>query len=308
MQPLHGILVAMATPFADDGRSVDEETLRQLIDRTIDDGVHGIVACASTGEFATMTVDERHQVTTITLEQVAGRVPVIVNSGAMSTAEAVELSRDAERRGAAAVMPVAPYYDPLRLDETFAYHAAIASRIDIPIVAYNHPEATGVDLPADFIARLGREIPNVRYVKNSSGSFLHLTQLTTRYKDDIEVLTGIDAFVLPGLQLGAVGCIVGAATFLGAPLVSMFNAWTDGRYDAALTQWRSLVPTLELILDSTDFSYPAAVKAASRLTGLDIGAPRLPLGELGPGEETALLEALRLVPTLEARLAVAGTT
>ncbi|HUA04941.1 MAG TPA: dihydrodipicolinate synthase family protein [Solirubrobacteraceae bacterium] len=306
MESLHGIVTAMATPFVEGGRTVDEETLRRLLDRTIDDGVHGIVACASTGEFATMTVAERHQVVAITLEHVAGRVPVVVNTGAMSTAEAVELSRDAERRGAAAVMPVAPYYDPLRANETFEYHAAIGSSIDIPIVAYNHPEATGVDLPPEFIARLGREIPNVRYVKNSSGSFLHLTQLLTRYSDDIQVLTGIDAFVLPGLELGAVGCIVGAGTFLGAPLVSMFTAWTDGRYEDALGEWRSMLPTLELILEPTNFSYQAAVKAACRLTGLDIGAPRLPLRELGPEDESALLEALRLVPAVEERLSVAA--
>jgi 4-hydroxy-tetrahydrodipicolinate synthase len=306
MQSLHGVIAAMATPFTDDGSAIDEPTLRQLVDRIIDDGVEGLVACASTGEFASMTTDERHCVATITVEQAAGRVPVVVNTGAISTSEAIELSRDAQRRGAAAVMPVAPYYDPLRLEETFAYYATIASNIEIPIVAYNHPEATGVDLPPEFIARLGREIPNVQYVKDSSGSLLHLARLTTRYSDDIHVLSGIDAFVLPALEFGAVGCIVGAANFLGGPIVRVMKAWRESDYDAAVSEWQPLVPALELILDQDRFSFPAAVKAACRLTGLNVGAPRPPLGELDAADETALLDAMQLVPALAERLELAG--
>ena len=302
MESLRGIISAMATPFTEDATAIDEVRLRQLVDRTVEDGADGLVVCASTGEFASMTVAERNEVAAITIEQAAGRVPVVVNTGAMSTAEAIQLSRDAEARGAAAVMPVAPYYDPLRLDETFAYYAAIAANIDIPIVAYNIPEVTGLHLSPEFLGRLGREIANVQYVKDSSGSFLQLARLTSRYADDIKVFCGVDAFVLPALELGAVGCIVGAANFIAGPLARLQEAVSDGDHNLAVSQWATLVPGLLAILDQDRFSFQAAVKSASRLTGLDLGAPRPPLIGVAPSDELEILEALRLIPELAERL------
>jgi 4-hydroxy-tetrahydrodipicolinate synthase len=301
---LHGVVAAIATPFTDGGRDVDEVTLRRLVDRTIDDGADGLIACASTGEFATMTPAEREAVTQITIEQANGHVPVAVNTGAMSTAEAIRLSRDAERRGASAVMPVAPYYDPLRLDETFEYHRAIGLAVDIPVIAYNHPETTGVELPPAFIARLAREIPNVEYVKDSSPSFLHLAELAQRYGEDVHVLSGMDAFLLPALQLGAEGGVLGTANFMGRPLSALLREWRDGDHGAAAARWSVIAPALLAILDGDRYSFQAAVKAASRLTGLDLGVPRLPLRELSAPEESDLVAVLARVPELAERIAV----
>jgi 4-hydroxy-tetrahydrodipicolinate synthase len=299
---LQGVISAVATPFTDGGGEIDEPALRRLIDRTLDDGADGLIACASTGEFATMTAREREAVAQITVEQAGGRVPVVVNTGAMSTAEAIRLSRDAERRGADGVMPVASYYDPLRLDETFEYHRAIAAAIDIPIVAYNHPDSTGVDLPAAFIARLGREIPNVEYVKDSSASFLHLAQLTQRHRDDVHVLSGVDAFLLPALQIGAEGGVLGTANYLARPLSALLKEWRDGDHSAAIARWSVILPALLATLDGDRYSFVAAVKAASRLTGLDLGTPRLPSRALSAEEESDFAQALARIPEMAERM------
>ncbi len=306
MQALSGVITALATPFTAGGEAIDEAGLRQLVDRTIADGSNALVACASTGEFSTMTQAERHEVTTITIDQTAGRVPVVVNTGALSTAEAVGLSRDAQRRGASAVMPVAPYYDALRLEETVAYHHAIAAAVDVDVVVYNHPDSTGVNLSAADIARLGAEIENVRYVKDSSGSFLQLAELTTRYPDVIQTLCGVDALTLPALELGAAGCVVGTGNFLAGPLSNLWRTWTEGDRTTATAQWSQIVPALLAILDQQRWSFQAAVKAATQLTGLDVGVPRLPLAPLTAQDERDLVTVLRMVPDFADRISTPG--
>lgn len=306
MTGLRGVIAAVATAFSAGGASIDEPRLRELVDRLVDGGVQGLVACASTGEVASLSVAERHELTAIMIDQAAGRLPVIVNSGALTTVEAVGLSCDAEVRGAAAVMPIAPYYEPLRPEETFEYYAAIAASIDIPIVAYNHPDATGVNLSPDELGRLGREIPNVEYVKESSGSLVQLARVVTRYGEHIKVFCGTDALVLPALEMGAIGCIVGAANFLARPLADLFHSWEAGESDDARRAWPRMVPALEMILDQDRYSFPAAVKAACRLAGFDLGVPRLPLRDLASDEETALADAVAVAAGIERAVPAVG--
>ena len=158
---LRGVLTALATPFAADG-SVDEALLRALVDRSIDGGVHGVVACGSTGEFSALTVDERRLVVETVVDQAARRVPVIAQTGATSTAEAIRLSRHAQSVGADVIMPVAPYYEALSVEETLTYLRAVAGSVDIPVMLYNLPVATGVDLAPRHRGRArprGREHP-----------------------------------------------------------------------------------------------------------------------------------------------------
>jgi len=149
---LRGVLTALATPFTADG-TIDEASLRILVNRSIAGGVHGVVACGSTGEFSTLSSSERRLVVEIVVDQVAGRVPVIAQTGATSTAEAVRLSRHAQSAGADVVMTVAPYYEPLTIDETLSYLRAVAGSVDIPVMLYNLPVATGVDLDPDTDGR-----------------------------------------------------------------------------------------------------------------------------------------------------------
>src|SRR5215469_15995375 len=164
---LRGVLTALATPFAPDG-NIDEGALRALVDRSIGGGVHGVVACGSTGEFSALSSDERRLVVETVVGHVAGRVPVIAQTGATSTAEAIRLSRHARSAGANVVMPVAPYYEPLSIDDTLSYLRAVAGSVDIPVMLYNLPVATGIDLDPDTVGALAREIENIRYIKNTT--------------------------------------------------------------------------------------------------------------------------------------------
>lgn len=147
---LRGVLVALATPFAADG-SIDVPRLRQLVDRTIDGGVHGVVACGSTGEFSALTGDERRLVVETVVDQTARRVPVVAQTGSTSTAGAIELTRHAESVGVDVVMPVAPFYEALNLAETKHYLRRVASSVSIPVMLYNlpaPPAATSMPTPS----------------------------------------------------------------------------------------------------------------------------------------------------------------
>src|SRR3954467_7149536 len=155
--PFHGVLPALITPFTDDGDAIDTRALSAIVDRLIAAGVGGLVPGGSTGEFTTLTNAERRELVEVTVEAAADRVPVVAGTGALSTRETVELSRHAERAGAAAVMVVPPFYDALSWRELLAHYTAVAEAIDIPIVYYNVPSASGVRVtPAPPRARGGR--------------------------------------------------------------------------------------------------------------------------------------------------------
>ena len=160
-QPLSGVLTALVTPFTDDG-AIDEAVLRQVVDRNIDGGVHGVVACGSTGEFSALSGAERRFVVETVIDQSAGRVPVVAQTGAQSTAEAIELSQHAEKAGASVLMVVAPYYEPLSIEETKLYLRTVADSVSIPVMLYNLPVATGVNMTPDAGRRArprGRQHP-----------------------------------------------------------------------------------------------------------------------------------------------------
>ena len=188
---LSGVLTALATPFAADG-SIDEALLRRVVDRSIEGGVDGVVACGSTGEFAAMSGAERRFVVETVIDQTASRVPVVAQTGAMSTAEAVELSRHAEAAGASVLMVVAPYYEPLSLEETLDYLRAVADSVDIPIMLYNLPGATGVNLTPDTVGQLAREVDNIRYIKDTSADMAQAGQLIHNHGDVISTFVGWD--------------------------------------------------------------------------------------------------------------------
>ena len=158
---LRGVLAAFATPFTPAGQ-IDESAPRLLVDRSIDGGVDGVLACGSTGEFAAMSGAERRLVVETVVDQAANRVPVVAQTGAVSTAEAVELSRHPEAAGAAVPMVVAPYYEALSLEETMEFLKTVAAAVDVPIMLYNLPAATGVDLDPDTVGQLAREVDNIR--------------------------------------------------------------------------------------------------------------------------------------------------
>ena len=282
---LKGVYSAVATPFTDE-QEVDEAGLRSLIDRTIDAGIHGLVPCGSTGEFSTLSRAERERVAEVVIEQSAGRVPVVPQTGACSTREAIELSRHAEKLGADAIMVVAPYYEPCSTDETKRYYADVASAVSIPVMAYNLPAATGVNLTPRVLGELIEDVPNIKYVKDTSGDFTAAAQLIHEYGQAVSVFVGWDTLFFAALVEGAAGSVIGAANVVPHELVAVYDAVQAGDLALARRQWARLFPVLSTFVSG---GYTAAIKGGLDLIGHSAGPQR------GPGADVdgERLEALK---------------
>ncbi|GAB2679023.1 hypothetical protein GCM10027271_45200 [Saccharopolyspora gloriosae] len=275
---LSGVLTALPTPFTSDGE-VDVAALGRVVDRSIDGGVDGLVACGSTGEFAALDEDERRLVVETVVRRAAGRVPVVAQTGAVSTDQAIRLSRHAQEAGAAVVMLVTPYYEPLSEPETEQYLRAVAGSVDIPVMLYNLPAVTGVDLSPELVAKLAREVGNIRYIKDTNADMSRLRQLIHHHGDVITTFGGWDTLILAALTEGAAGVVAGSANLVPAELVSMHRALRAGELDGARAEWSRLHPLMDTLMT---VPFISAVKAVLNAEGLPVGSPRSPLLDLAP--------------------------
>lgn len=273
---LSGVLTALATPFTADER-IDVNNLRRLVDRSIDGGVDGVVACGSTGEFAAMSGEERRMVVETVIDQAAGRVPVIAQTGAVSTVEAIELSRHAQDAGASVLMLVTPYYEPLTLDETLRYLRTVAGKVDIPLMLYNLPGATGVNLSPSLVGQLAREVDNIQYIKDTSADMSQVGKLIHHHGDVISTFVGWDSLLLTSLAEGAAGVMAGTANVMPAELVSIHRAVRAGELERARTEWNLIYPLMDAMMSAP---FIPAVKTALNAVGFPAGSPRQPLLDL----------------------------
>ena len=282
-EPFHGVLPALITPFSEDGGAIDTEALAAIVDRLVGAGVAGLVPGGSTGEFTTLSHAERRRLVEATVQAAAGRVPVVAGTGALSTRETVELSVHAERAGAAAVMIVPPFYDALSWRELLAHYTAVADAIEIPIMYYNLPSASGVRLTA---AQL-RELP-VTCLKDTGGDAVAATELI--HTDGPTLLNGWDTLTFAALAAGVRAVVWGTASIVPERCVELHRLLVDDiDLPAARDLWARLWPLCHFLERQ---SYPAAVKTACRLVGDATGpvrAPLLPLDEAATRELTALL-------------------
>ena len=290
-ESFRGVLPALITPFSEDGGAVDTEALAANVERLIAAGVGGLVPGGSTGEFTTLSNAERRQVAEVVIEAAAGRVPVVVGTGALSTRETVELSVHAERAGAAAVMVVPPFYDAPKWHELLAHYNAVADAISIPIMYYNLPGATGVRLTA---AQL-RELP-ISSLKDTGGDAVAATELIQT--DGPTLLNGYDTLTFAALAAGVEAIVWGAASILPEQCVELHRLLIDDiDLPAARELWARLWPLCQFLESQ---SYAAAVKTGCRLIGDSTGPVRAPLLEL----DDAATEQLRTLLD-DARLAKA---
>ena len=271
-----GIQVALVTPFHADG-SIDDSGIAHHVDRMVEAGIHGLVPLGTTGEFTTMTHDERRHVTDAVIEAAAGRAKVLPHTGAQSTEETIELSRHAQQAGAAGVMIVPPYYDPLRLNELHAHLRAVGEAIDIPIVYYNVPGATGIRLTAAELADLG-DIPNVDYIKDTSGDFSTVTAMLIGYADRIILFNGWDTLTFGALATGAKGSVWGMANLLPEQAVRLFEALAvKGDLAEGRRLWNGLWRVNDLL---ESHNYVAAIKGGLEAIGESAGPVRAPIQEV----------------------------
>lgn len=284
---LSGILAAISTPFAADG-SVDEVRLRQHVDFLIENGLHGLTPNGSTGEFAALTVDERKRVNEIVIEQAAGRVPVVAGVGSTSTTQSVELAKHAEQHGASGLLVVAPFYEPPTRDEVIAYYATIANTVSIPVVAYNLPEITGINLDKQFYRDLLQHTGNVKYIKDTSGSMEQALDLIYNLGDELTTFVGLDTILLPAFLSGARGSIWGAPNFAPRECVQIFELAKAGKADEASEIFKRLWNVFDFLGKE---GYAVATKGAAKAAGVDLGEPRAPYSPL-PAEKQQQLEKL----------------
>jgi 4-hydroxy-tetrahydrodipicolinate synthase len=284
-----GIFAALVTPMKSDG-ALDLRTLEGLVDRLIREGIHGLVPLGSTGEFYALSPAERERVLRATLGAAAGRVPVVAGANAGATRDVVALSRGAERLGCSGVMLAAPYYSLPTPDELYAHFRAVHGAIGIPIMVYNYPGRTGVDMTPDFIERLAG-LKNVRAVKDSTGDGGRMARLLRRGAGRLDIFCGCDTLALTSLLAGAAGWVGGAVNFLPASHARLFAQVAEGRDAEARKLFHDILPTLRLLEGGG--KYTQWVKAACGLMGRDCGAPRGPLGPATPAERARLRAALR---------------
>lgn len=287
--PFGGIFAALVTPLTAEG-AVCDQRLARLIDDLIGQGVHGLVPLGSTGEYYALTQEERERVLRVTVEAAAGQVPVVAGTNAGSTADVVAFSRQAQDCGCAGVMLAPPYYSLPTEDELFDHFRAVDRAVDIPIMLYNYPGRTGVDMRPAFVQRL-TELPRIAYVKESTGDMTRITELIRRCGERLGVFCGCDTLALESFVVGAIGWIGGVVNVTAAAHVKLFELCVrNNDYREARRRFYELLPLLELMEGGG--KYTQFVKAACQLMGHDVGAPRPPLQPATPEEVASLRAAL----------------
>lgn len=287
-----GSYTVMVTPFRGDGR-LDEEALRGFVDWQIAEGTQGLIPLGSTGEFLSLTREERRTVAAIVIEQARKRVPVLVGTAAEWTDEAVALSREAESLGADGVMVVPPFYSSPTEDELFEHYRRIGEALSVPVMVYNNPNTANVDLRPEFVARL-TGIDNVRYIKESSGSVHRVTRILKLCGARMTVFGGYDPW--ESYRCGAAGYVSVFANIAPKLSRALYEATVNGTDPAGgLDIYRRVLPLMDAI--SGDL-YVGATKAALALVGRPVGhprPPRLPLPESKLPQLRAALAELGLL-------------
>lgn len=288
MERFEGVFAATVTPMSSGGE-IEYDLIEPMVERLIENGISGLVPCGGTGEFSTLTQEERHEVAERTIRSARGRVPVVPHTGAMSTRETIELSVEAERAGAAGVMVAPPYFDPISTAELGVHYRAVAQAVRVPVVIYNHPGSTKVDITPAMAAELSA-IEGIRYIKDSSGSATAVAQLLAYHGNRITLLTGADSLAFYALLLGAKGAIWGAANVTPRLCSDLYQAVArDGDLDEGRRIWQQLWPLMD-VLES--LPYAAAVKYGCQMVEADAGPPRAPALPLDAEQRMRMNEAL----------------
>lgn len=282
-----GSIVAIVTPFRK-GR-VDERALGDLIEFQLANGTDGIVPCGTTGESATLSHEEHERVVAFTIEAVKRRVPVIAGAGSNSTAEAIALTRHAKKAGADGALLITPYYNKPMQEGLFRHYQAVAEAVDLPLVLYNIPSRTSVNLMPATVARLAA-IRNIVAIKEGSGSLQQVSEIIQACGDRVTVLSGDDPLTLPMMAVGAKGVVTVTANIAPADMAAMVDAFAAGRLDQARRLHQKLFPLFTALFYETN---PIPVKTALAMMGKIDGELRLPLSPMAPESREKLTRVMK---------------
>ncbi len=281
-----GSMVALVTPFKDG--AVDEQTLRDLVEWHIAEGTDVLVPCGTTGESATLNYEEHDRVIRIVVEQAKGRVPVLAGTGSNATSEAVEMTRQAKANGASGSLQVTPYYNKPTQEGLCLHFKAIAEAVDLPMILYNVPGRTSVNMLPETTARLSK-IPNIAGIKEASGNLDQVRKVIDLCGPDFTVLSGEDAQNLEIIEMGGRGMISVTANVAPSRLARMWDLCAAGKKDEARTEHVALQPLHAAMFFETN---PIPVKTALGMMGKCRDEMRLPLCRMGEGNAARLRKVL----------------
>ncbi|HEX5622582.1 MAG TPA: dihydrodipicolinate synthase family protein [Solirubrobacteraceae bacterium] len=282
-----GIIPAVTTPFAADG-SIDVAGLESNLDALLDAGVHGVVATGTMGEAGSMSTAERRTVVDAVVRAVDGHVPVIAGISSGTPAAAIALGADAADAGVSALMMLPPLGYRADADETIAYYRAVTEATGLPLMAYNNPEASGVDMTPDLIVRLYEDVDGVVAIKECSGDARRIPALLNA-APGLEVLVGGDDWALEGFCAGATGWVTGVADVLPRECVELYDACRTGDLETARAIYARLLPLARFDMTPKLVQYFKAAMDEVGLAGGPTRPPRLPLTD---NERAALLDAM----------------
>ncbi|MFZ2017949.1 MAG: 4-hydroxy-tetrahydrodipicolinate synthase [Methyloceanibacter sp.] len=289
MPPFKGSITALITPFKNG--KLDAQAFKKLVEWQIDQGAHGLVPCGTTGESPTLTHEEHKQVIELCIETAAGRVPVIAGTGSNSTAEAIELTRHAKEAGADGALVVTPYYNKPTQEGLYLHYKAINDCADIPIIIYNIPGRSVIDMSVDTMARLFK-LSNIVGVKDATANMARVSQQRAALGSDFIQLSGEDATALGFMAHGGVGCISVTANIAPALCAEFQLACLAGNFRLALQLQDRLMPLHDALFVESN---PGPVKYAASKLGLCNGETRLPLAPITASSRKRVDDALATV-------------
>src|SRR5919198_4523263 len=286
--PFTGVGTALVTPFTKTG-ALDEAAVRRLGRRQIDAGIHFLCPCGTTGESPTLTDAEKLRIVEILVAEAGGRVPILAGAGGYNTKEVIELAREMEKRGASGLLSVTPYYNKPTQEGLYQHYKAIADSTPLPIVVYNVPGRTGVNVEVATLARLA-EIPNIVGVKEASGNVTQMCEVCRAVPSDFIVLSGDDALTLPLMAVGGRGIISVASNEIPSEMAQMVEAAERNDFAAARRIHARILPLMQINFVEAN---PIPVKAAMAAMGLLEETYRLPMVPPQPASREKIQRVLQ---------------
>ena len=280
---------AIVTPFYANG-GVNYDKLEEIIDWQIKNKTDAIIVCGTTGEAATMNDTEHLECIRVAVSATGGRVPVIAGTGSNDTAHGIKLSQEAQKLKADALLQVTPYYNKTTQKGLIAHFTAIAQAVDIPVMLYNVPSRTGMNIAASTARELALSCRNIVAVKEASGDISHAAELAYQTDGLLDIYSGNDDQILPLMSLGAKGVVSVASNIMPAEIHDMVMLYLDKKTEEACQLQLKLLPLIHLLFCETN---PIPVKAAMNLMGMEVGPLRLPLIEMSEANKEKLAAAMK---------------
>ena len=291
MSLFQGAGVALVTPFTEE-KSVNYEELGRLIEYQIAGGIDAIIICGTTGEPVTMTEEERLSVISFTIEKVGKRVPVIAGTGGNCTKNVIAFSKKVEKIGADGLLVVTPYYNKATQNGLYEHYKAVASAVQLPIILYNVPSRTGVNILPDTAARLGKEIDNIVALKEASGNITQVAEVIRKAEGALDIYSGNDDQIVPILSLGGIGVISVLANVVPKETHDMVQAYLDGDVRKAAQLQLKYMELIQALFCEVN---PIPVKKALELMGFQTKYLRMPLTEMEEKNLERLKKAMEIV-------------